>query len=209
MKLTQRERGLLPFLPVAAILGVYAWWFHLVERPKLGDAKREYHQALATEIRHPDLMQRQKEVIDLGRDVALLEQQKADLGRQGAEMAGPTGPERHAHQAALHELLKRHHLRLIEEAPMAQRGGGKLAKSLAEALGRLGHGGEAGPNAKAPPASTVQVRSLRFIGRFEDVLAAIRELSLDQNPPGIPMTLSMSEASPHTELRSWTLLVWM
>lgn len=219
MKLTEREKSILPFLPVVAILLSYAWWFTVVQRPKARAAQEAYRQAIAKQVHPIDLMRRQSEVDALSRDVASLEKQKADLDRSVAEMTGTKAPSlRHAHNKALNELLERHHLRLVEESPVSQGRGAKLPKSVSDVLGRLtqaaqiassGKGAKVGPPGQTPVEKNAQVRSLRFTGRFADVLAAIRELSQNQDPPGIPIALSMAETNLLTELRHWTLLVWM
>ncbi len=148
--------------------------------------------------------------------MAALERQKADLDKIVVEMAetGPTSV-RHAHNQAVNELLQRHGLRLLDESPATQGGGKKLPKSMTAALARLAQDRQPAPAgrvqaaARAPLDNIVYVRSVRFTGRFADVLAAVRELSQAPNPFGVPVTLSMDEANSQTEDRRWTLLVWM
>ena len=219
MRLTEREKTILPFLPVVAMLLSYSWWFTTEQRPKVQKAQEGYRQAVAKQVRSFDLMRRQGEVDSLRRDVAALETQKADLERGEAEMTGTKSPAlRHAHNRALNELLERHHLKLVEESPVSRGNGAKLPKSVSEVLGRIAQASQSPPAGKtaraaapkpASPDKNVQVRSLRFTGRFVDVLAAIKELSQNQDPPGIPIALSMAEANLLTELRQWTMLVWM
>ena len=219
MKLTEREKTILPFLPVVAILLIYAWWFTIVQRPKVRAVQEEHRQAVAKQVHPLDLMRRQREVDALSREVAVIEKQKADLDRRVAEMTGTKSPSlRHSHNKALNELLDRHHLQVVEESPASQGSGGKLPKSVTDVLGRLtqtaqssstGKTAKAGLPGQTPVKNDAQVRSLRFTGRFADVMAAIEELSQNQDPPGIPIALSMAETDLLNEIRHWTLLVWM
>jgi hypothetical protein len=217
MKLTEREQRLLPFLPTVAILLGYAWWFTIVQRPKVRTVQAEYRQAEAKQVRTSDLVVRQGEVKSLEKEVAVLEQKKVDLDRGVAQMTG-TKPAslRHSNNRALSELLDRHHLRLVEESPVSKGGDARLPKSVKDVLGRLAESAQSRPGGKkatvavqSPVVKSAQVRSIRFTGRFVDVLAAIQELSQNQDPPGIPIALSMAEANHTTEVRDWTLLVWM
>jgi hypothetical protein len=148
-----------------------------------------------------DLLQQQGMVARLQRDVAELEKRKVNLDRQKAEVRGEVAaPSRHAHERELNALLVRHHLELIEESPPAQGGVAKLPRSVVEAMRPMGD---------AQWEKSAQVRSFRFTGRFMDVLAAIQELTQDETPPGIPISVTMADANLLDDRRTWTLLVWM
>ena len=94
----------------------------------------------------------------------------------------------------------RHNLELVEESPPAKGGAAKLPNSVVEAMRPMGD---------AQWEKSGQVRSLRFAGKFMDVLAAVQELTQAESPPGIPISLSMAEANLLGDRRTWTLLVWM
>lgn len=219
MKLTEREKSLLPFLPVVAILLGYAWWFTIVQRPKVRAVQEDHRQAIAKQVRMTELLQRQRDAKTLEKEVADMEKKKTGLDQSVAQFTGvKPSVLRHSQNKALNELLDRHRLKLIEESPVSRGNEAKLPKSVTDVLGRLAQsaqGPSTGKATKTPVDSQIsviksaQVRSLRFTGRFADVLAAIRELSQHPDPPGIPIALSMAEADYLTELRQWTLLVWM
>ena len=201
MKLTDREKLVLPILPFGIVMGVFSWWFNLVQRPRLVAAQHEHREALAHQVSPAQLARQQMEVTRWTHELEGLEKQKAALDRQAGELCGQLAAEsRHLHARQLNDLLARHGLELLDESPTVRGAQVQLPKSLADALERL---------QAAPQAKLTQVRCLRFSGRFMQVLEAIRELAQSPSPPGIPISLTMTEANPAAALRTWTLVVWM
>jgi chromosome segregation ATPase len=200
MKLTNRERLLLPVMPVAVILAGFAWWFNAYQRPGLDAARSEYDQALAHQVRPPELAMQETSIRRTEQELARLEQQQTDLNRQADAFRGEMDDRvRHVRARELNQMLVRHGLVLIEERPSVGNAPAKLPRSLAEALNKL----------KKSPVENSHFRTLRLAGRFAEVRAAIRELADSPNPPGVPVSVTMDEARPTTDLHTWTLVLWM
>ena len=203
MKLTDREKVVLILAPVAVILGGYAWWFNLFHRQKVQEAQRAYDAAVAVQVRPTDLLQQKGRSIKLQREVDDLQRQESLLKAEAAAVCGRSADplRRIDAERQLTELLRRHQLQLMDEAPAGKEGEAKLPGSLAEALGRFAEQGSRDGGG--------QVRRVRLTGRFLDLLAAMEELAKTDNPPGIPIRLTMADADADGQQRSWTLLVWM
>jgi hypothetical protein len=202
MKITEREKLVLTLLPLAIILGGYAWWFNMFERHRLAKVDADYDRAVAAAVRPLDVMEQRTTVAVLRREIESLKTQNKELEerrlRTLGELAGPQ--KRMQATGELTGLFERYGLQIIEECPAGKEHGAQLPKSMMEAFGRL-----AGP---AKPAAG-RVRCMHFTGRYLDVLAALDDIALDETPPAIPVGLTMSEADANGDVRSWTLLVWM
>jgi len=202
MKLTDREKIVVLLAPLAIVLGGYGWWYNVFQRPKMQTAERDYEAAVAAQVKPLDMLEQQTRKKLLDRELDAIKKQKAQLDSLAATAAGhEADPVRRIEaEKQLGDLLRRHGLQLVEEGLAAQASQNKLPGSLAEAVGRFG---------KPTTARTAQVRRLRLSGTFMNVLAAVRELAALEAPPGVPISLSMSEADSQADYRTWTLLVLM
>ena len=202
MKLTDREKIILALLPLALILGGYAWWFNMFERHKLAKVQNEYNRAAEAAVRPIDVMNRRADVLGLEREIEILSPENRELEERIKQVCGTlTGARRR--MRAIDELtilFKRYRLAIVEECPADQGNRKELPTSMAEATRRLmgSAKGQAG-----------QVRCVHFTGRYTDVLAALEEIATDETPAAIPVGLTMAEADVAADQRKWMLLVWM
>ncbi len=202
MKFTEREKIVLLLVPLAIVLGGYAWWHNIFQQPK-SLAVEQSHQAALTAQPSPSekfVQQVRKKILD--REVEELQKQKADLEGQAAVAAGrEVDPRRRIEkEKLLGALLRKHGLEVLDEGLVVRAEQAKLPASVVEALGRFG---------KPSTQPTAQVRRLRLAGTFIDVLAAAGELAAMESPPGVPVSLSMAEADVQDPQLDWTLLIWM
>jgi len=203
MKLTEREQVLVTFLPAAVIVAGYVWLSPLFSSGKpLGTLRDEYAQAGQEAVRPLELSAQRAQVATVKRRIEELEKEKRDLEDRMAETCGQLAGSRKRMRSldALTGLFKRHGLSIIEDGPAEEGHQARLPAPMAEATGRLLGGS---------PQRAGQVRCIHFVGRYMDVLAALEELAGDSSPAAVPVGLSMSEADVQSELREWTLLVWL
>lgn len=110
----------------------------------------------------------------------------------GTATAGGGAPDRAKAGERLTRLLARHDLRLTEETAEAGAAAGALP-----------------PESRKPPVGTpsdARPRSLRFRGRFLDVLAALREMD-GLRDSALPIRIRMEPAADGKEALQWTLIV--
>jgi cell division protein FtsB len=204
MKLSSREKLLVLLLPLVAVLGSYAWWFNMVQRPRLAKLQKDYAAAVAGAVQPMTVLEQRAELAKTQREVAALEQRRSDLQRQAHELSCSylDPQQRHRVEEQLTAVFRRHRLRLIEEAPAGKGEAGKLPKTLTDAVSRLG---------PAATSSSEHVRTFKLSGSFLDLLHAVRDLSASETAPGVPIGVSMDEVDQEwpSESRVWTLLVWM
>lgn len=204
MKLSPRERLLVLLLPSVAVLGSYAWWFNMVQRPRLATLQKDYAAAVAGAVQRITVLEQRAELAKTQREVAALEQRQSDLQRQAHDLSCSylDPQQRHHVEEQLTAVFQRHRLRLIEEAPAGKGEAGKLPRALTEAVSRLG---------PAPTSSSEHVRTFKLSGSFLDLLHAVQDLSESETAPGVPIGVNMDEVDQEwqSESRVWTLLVWM
>ena len=202
MKFTEREKVVVLLAPLAIVLGGYAWWYNVFQRPKSQAVEQAYQAAVAAQPKPIDLLEQQARKKKLDREVEELRKQKADLDSQAAVAAGREVDSRRRieNEKRLGTLLRKHGLQIVDEGLVGKSNQAKLPASVIEALGRFG---------KSSTQQTAQVRRLRLAGTFIDVLAAVGELAAMKTPPGVPISLSMAEADTLESQRDWTLLVWI
>ncbi len=176
----------------------------MFQRPTMAGIREDHASAAAGAIQPATLMEQQAALAHAQREFKALEERRAALRQEADQLSGTRPDPSQTHQAEekLTAIFQRHRLRLIEETPAPKGETGKLPKALTEAVSRLG---------RAPPSGSEQVRSFKLSGRFLDLLGAVRDLTNDDQPPGVPIGLSMDEvdASRPSVNRVWTLLVWM
>jgi hypothetical protein len=204
MKLSSRERLLVLLLPLTVVLGGYAWWFNVFQRPKMAEFQKDHSAAVANAISPATLMEQRAALAQAQRGFQALEERRNALRQEAGQLSGTCPNPTHSHRAEeeLTALFQRYRLQLIEEAPAAKGDSARLPKALTDAVSRL---------TPAPPGGSEHVRSFKVSGRFLDLLAAVRDLAADETPPGVPIGLSMDEvdATWQSDSRVWTLLVWM
>ena len=202
MKLTPRERVLLLALPVAVVLGGYAAWYSVTQRPKRAAVERAFHEAEAKrvtpaqeEFQKADALQARKALETVQAEKVRLNGEIAALRRHPASL-----PRRMQSLCAFTTLLDRHRLQLLEENSSSE-GLQRLPKSLTEALARIDSPTQKGAGG--------ELRRYKITGTFANLMQAIEALAADESSPGIPVSLAMDEPDGSTANRVWTLLIWM
>ena len=100
----------------------------------------------------------------------------------------------------LSAALEKHHLVLLEES--AEPSPGPLPPGLAPATAK------APPGAPEPPRVEGGARSIRFTGRYMDVLAALQELD-EPGHRALPLRVSMAREETGYKALVWTLVIWL
>jgi hypothetical protein len=202
MKISERERLVLTLLPLAIILGGYAWWFNMFERHRVAKVEADYERASAGAVRPVEVVGQRAQAAAQRRQIDSLKTERKELEdrrlRIVGELAGPQKRMRATDE--LTGLFERHGLQILEECPAGKDHAAQLPPSMTAAFGRL-------EGASKPLAS--QVRCIHFTGRYMDVLAALEEIAQHETPPAIPVGLTMSETEADRDVRTWTLQVWM
>ena len=57
MQLSSRERLLVLLLPLTVVLGGYAWWFNVFQRPKMAEFQKDHTAAAANSVSPVTLME--------------------------------------------------------------------------------------------------------------------------------------------------------
>jgi hypothetical protein len=191
---------ILPALLVAIGYGGL-WQYVLPAKKALADARTRLAnaQARAPSPEALDLSLRQLAL--LRQDIDNQERDKHQLQGQWQALAARHGGAGGRAQAGarLTELLSRHHLVLLHEGPAdAGSKGGKPPEALRKVAAQL-----------APAAAGgMHLWRVQMVGRFSQVLAVLEELSAEESI-AMPVSLSMDEARPGTDARSWVLVVWI
>jgi hypothetical protein len=192
---------LMLFLPAAVILIMYSF-----KLSGLNTRQGSAHAALASaQQSKPTLEQfqvEQKQIADLNREVAEIENQNRDWLARWQKLQNDRSTDSTIRIEAIEDLtalLNRNDLNLIDEEPAEGNDGGKLPMALERVATLL--------KDKKPEVKS-QLWRIRFDGRYEDVQRALKELN-DTQPLAIPVHLQMSEAKISTATRRWTLYLWI
>jgi hypothetical protein len=200
MKLTERERSMVLVLPAVVIVAGYAWWYSYSQRPQLNAARAAYQDAVNKQVSPSQLFQQRAANESAQRRLEQLQAHKQDLDQQAEALAGGLAdPGRRLDAVSrLTGLLARHGLQLRDDTQESH--GQKPPKALAEAVARV-----------RPDKQELggHVRCLQLAGTFADVRRAVRELAQQSDAGLFPLALSMAEADPDGDDRSWTLWIWM
>ncbi len=203
MKLTEREQLVVTLLPAVVIVAGYVWLSPVFSRGKpLGTLRQEYAEAEEAAVRPVELMSQRAQVSSLEKQIDELGTEKRSLQSRVEETCGRLSGNRKRIRSldALTGLFRRHGLAIVEDCPAEDGHEVKLPAAMAEATDRL---------LSSSQERTGQVRCIHFVGRYMDVLAALEELAGDRSSAAVPVGLNMSEADVATDLRKWSLLVWL
>lgn len=202
MKLTPRERVLLLALPVAVVLGGYAAWYSVTQRPKRAAVERAFREVEAKAVTPLQLDRQEADARQARQALETAQTKKRRLGDEIAALRRhPASLPRRMHSlCSLTTLLDRHRLQLLEESSSAE-GLQRLPKSLTNALTRIDSPTQKGAGG--------ELRRYKIAGTFANLMQAIEALAADESSPGIPVSLAMDEPDGSTSNRVWTLLIWM
>ena len=122
MKLSHRERLLVLLLPLTVVLGGYAWWFNVFQRPKMAEIQKDHSAAAANAVSPVTLMEQRAALAQAQRGFQALEERRAALRQEAGQLSGtrPDPDQTHRAEEELTAIFQRHRLRLIEEGPAAR-----------------------------------------------------------------------------------------
>jgi hypothetical protein len=202
MKLSPREKVIVLFLPAVLICAVYGWFFYPARQAawtRAVDAMRDA-DAKSPGLKDQVLLTQAKLAL-ANRGLQNLQSDK-QRARQAWEQAAAhcTDPLlRNQRIANLNHLLALRGLRVIEDAEAVSGKDGKVPAAVEGLCQEL-----ASMSGQHKP----QVRKVRMVGRYLDVLAALDDLAT-REMVAIPVGLMMKEAPLNYIVREWVLLVWI
>lgn len=202
MKRTTREKVLLVTLPSLLIFMIFGWFFFWPKHRELTRAEMVLQEARA---RAPGLnaqvTQMQMKLANLAADLERLETQKREAHSEWETFVGCCTDcnSRHNRIEKLNKLLARCKLRVVEET---EADGGQVSK-VAGVVENLGQ-----QVAKLTGKPRPQLRKIKVLGSYLDVLAALEELTTKE-VLAIPVGLTMKPLSHDAAVREWVILVWI
>lgn len=137
-----------------------------------------------------------------GRHLATVEQAAHECRQQWSDLESERSNDSRTRIRAIEGLtllLKANDLELIDATPEEGADAQKLPPALEQVAKALG-GGQA--------SSRVQLWNVQFVGRYEDLVRALGDLA-EEEPFAIPVHLKMEEAKFGTNIRRWTLVLWI
>jgi len=198
MKLTARDKQLVTWLPALVVIIGYFWLMASAPQARVKRLKQQISQAIEKAPRPLDLAEYEAKLVQLKRDLAAGEAERAKMNTNLAKLAGALGNPNHANVAEdVAALFSRHHLVLVEQSPLAAQPG-----ALPPALHRL-----AVQSQKSLGAGSAGFWQVKLTGSFLDMAGALEELA-GSDLRAIPATLSMAEG-PQPSAKLWTLVLWM
>lgn len=202
MRFTDRDKMLALVLPSLFIGLVYGYFFLWGKQIELGKALASRDDArlkspgLRNQVMHADAQHKAAD-----KSHKQLESEKQDaFAKWEAAIGRCSDPRERNHRVTrLNEVLSDRHLRLLEDTEADGTKDGQAHAAL-EALFK--------DTPSMPAREKPQLRKLRLVGRYLDVMAALTDLT-DSEVIAIPVGLAMKDASLKTSLREWTLMVWI
>jgi hypothetical protein len=198
---TPRERILLTLLPTFLVIAVYGWLIY--PRQALEQSTQALQAAQAGEPSLTEYVEKELQIKELDREIEQLLEQQAGLEerRQNlmtSRLAGSSDQISTVH--SLTNLMAMNRLQLVHEGPLEGKEQASFPPRLTQAARRAF--GEEGSSLQPT------LWQLKFHGRYHDVLRVVRHLA-ETDHPAIPIQLRMEEARFDTDIRAWTLVVWI
>lgn len=190
---SQREKVLILVLPPLLVLAIYANWFG---RPLTKDVQSAEGQlrSLQSKVGSPHIIpQKSAKLAQVNNDAKLLREQYSELERDWKTLAGLDGVRPHKIEQ-LADLLKRHDLSVIEQTLETGKEGAVPA-ALDGVVKRMGD--------RRP-----QIWRFRLRGTYASLFGALKELANGELAV-TPLGLTLKDAPLHTEIREWSLVVWI
>lgn len=198
---TDREKILLMLAPPVLIGLFYLWKLPQIEGNRaaaeraLQAAQKEQPVAAQVAAAHTALAKANNEMAALDEATRASQEQWSEL--EGARSSGSQARIRAIEGLTL--ILKENNLQLIDASPEEGTDAKKLPPALEQVAKALGTNQSGG---------SVQLWNVQFVGRYEDLVRALEALA-DDEPFAIPVHLKMEEAKLGTDLRRWTLVLWI
>jgi hypothetical protein len=196
---SSREKVLLLVMPVLLVGVLYVNWVLPGLQGEIQKAETERRGLQARAGSPAVLAQKSARLAELTREAATLQATHTDLERQWASLTGPgDDPLRSEKIEQLTGLLKRHGLNVIEQGH-AEGKEATIPPALEGIAKRMAARGE-----KHRP----QLWRFRIQGTYAAMLGALVQLAYGE-PAVTPLGLTMKEAPLHSDVREWTLVVWV
>jgi len=198
---TNREKMLLLLLPAMVIAGGYSLKLSGISA-RLTAATAALAAAEKSVPAPAAVQAQQQRLAELNQRLAEIELQTSEWERIWGEMRASRAGNSHARIETIEgltEVLNRNDLELQEGGPAETSESARLPKELEELVKLL---------AEKQASTQPQLWRVRFIGRYGDVMDALEELQTEE-PLAIPVHLQMTNASLTTDLRTWTLYLWI
>ena len=88
MKLSPRERLLVLLLPLTVVLGGYAWWFNVFQRPKMAEFQKDHSAAAANAVSPVTLMEQRAALVKPNADSKPWKNGESRCGRKRVSCRG-------------------------------------------------------------------------------------------------------------------------
>ncbi|HTR40065.1 MAG TPA: hypothetical protein VMH87_00425 [Pseudomonadales bacterium] len=198
MKLTDRDKQLVVWLPTLAVIIGYSWLLASAPHKRIKQLKQQISQAIEKAPRPLDLAEYQAKIAQANRDLAASEAETAKMKADLAAFAGVSTNATHANTAEqIAALFSRHHLTLVEQIPVSIEPG-----TLSPALQRV-----VDQSSKTLGANSAVFWQVKLSGNYLDMAAALNDLG-NSDLRSILASLNMTDGEqPGTKL--WTLVLWM
>jgi type II secretory pathway component PulM len=191
---TPREKFMILGLPALLILAVYVNWFNSPLQKDLVKANNEL-RGLQSKVSSPGiLVQKSARLNQLTNEWKQVQDNHVQLEQQWKTLAGLDEAHRSEKIEELAESLKRHGLNIIEQTLESGKQG-----TVPHALDAVG---------KRMGDRKPQVWRFRMVGSYASMLRVLDELTYG-DPAVTPLGLTMKEIRLTTDLREWTLVVWI
>jgi hypothetical protein len=202
MKLSNRDRFLALILPALFVAMIYGFFWFKPRQEELNKAQiaLEDARAKAPGLRM-QVQQKQGELAVLKQKMQATELEMKKVRQEWDAAAGLCANPRLRNDRIekLNGVLARRGLRMIEDGEADGTKDDKPSPtidSLGEQLAKL--------SSQPKP----QLRKIKVIGRYLDVLAALTDLA-GSDVVAVPVVLRMNEAPMTAKVREWVLLVWI
>lgn len=219
MALSSRERLLVTLLPAAVIAGGYFWYGQLFDTPaQSAERLQKKYEQLLEEAPPPNaVFEKSAEVNWLQKELERIETQQQEYLKRWQTLRGEkTVALEHQTDAMEHltQMLKQNQLTILETGPASE---DKLPPSLKAVTKQLSQESPIATEAKksrtgrassTQTPTSVQLWQVRFIGTYLQVVSVLEALA-ERDSEAIPVALDMEEARPGTNLRVWTIFVWL
>jgi hypothetical protein len=190
---TQREKLLILIVPSLAVLAIYVNWFAMPLQKDIDNANNQLN-GLKSKVGSPVvLVQKGARLVQLNNEVKQLQEQQVELERDWKTLAGVDGP-RSPKIEQLTDLLRLHGLSVIEQTLETGKDG-TVSVALDPVVKRMGD--------RKP-----QLWRFRVRGTYASMFQALKELTKGE-PAVTPLGLTMKEAPLYSDVREWSLMVWI
>jgi hypothetical protein len=199
---TPRDKILMMFPPAILVVAVYAYGFFYPLQSELSKTQKALpglqEQSRSAIAQFPV---KAAKAVQVKKDLDNVQARKRDIEKQWRDLTetSSAGPQRNEKIENLTGLFKRYDLNILEQAQSDSGREATMPSMLTGVVKRLAEAGE---------HQRPQMWRFRIQGRFHSLLRVLGELAAGETLV-IPLGLTMKEAGLHSDIREWTLLVWI